>query len=889
MAPVACAQDDAESTPTEIVEQYMAERGLSQLLSAHLLDRIAAAQGPERAALAQRVSRLQADLFERASTPEAEAAWESQTQKLVSLVPEAESGELRVKLARVRYYRVERVAEQHVLRLVAPEDAARARGELKALAATFNEVGLRAMRSIDTLDRRLETARDEDARALRDDIGRARALHASAMYFAGWASLYAAMLSVDGAQRDGETAEQALVQFGYVLNAPTGRAALVDRAGDGRLRADYAARAALACAVAEAIRGRDDTAVRWLDAVEAEPDVPGDVASQVWHRRLLVLAWTRRWPDLEYLVQRRRDVRDGVPSRPLPTEDARLLAILGMEAQRDGKTADERKRQARALADAAMADLIAAGELRHVTDLAARYSDLTLPGTADGAGFLPAYIRGSQLYDRAHAAHGAEGRSAADEPTKEATTANLYRDAAASLQRALGSADAERFRGEFAAAQLMAGLSLYFAGDLEEAAAKLERVFVDHPGTPQALDGLWMAILATDRLGQQGRGEQSARLSRLAALFLKTYPTSERAVKLLVSRAGSTAATPEQAAELLLGITADSPLYEQARRQAANLLYQLFRDAPAGKRAAAAGRMVPVAEEALRIERRLAAAADAGGSREAMSRVVLRCRQLLDATLGVEPPDVARAEATLQLVESLTADAGRSAEPEIVFRRMQLALAKGLDEEARRASDRLRGLGGPFAARADRVMFNRALSQVQGGGAGPEVHRELVICGERIVESFTPGTAEDARNAAVLDAVAASAAVLWRTGDEGMAAVALRLDERLARLESPPVTSLVRHAEMLEARGDAAAALDLWRRLVGGLDPRGEPWMRARFESLRILAATEPERAREALAQLRVLRPEVLGSGSGPEPWITRLRELDRALGLSAPAKGGSR
>ncbi|MFN5661879.1 MAG: hypothetical protein ACK48N_07300, partial [Planctomyces sp.] len=98
--------------------------------------------------------------------------------------------------------------------------------------------------------------------------------------------------------------------------------------------------------------------------------------------------------------------------------------------------------------------------------------------------------------------------------------------------------------------------------------------------------------------------------------------------------------------------------------------------------------------------------------------------------------------------------------------------------------------------------------------------------------------------------------------------------------------ALLRTAELAEGAGNAKLSLDCWRKLLVGL-PQGSPeWFRARFESIRILAITDAEAARVAIAQHRVLYPDL-----GPEPWGSRIRDLATMLGeperpVRAP-KGG--
>jgi hypothetical protein len=99
-------------------------------------------------------------------------------------------------------------------------------------------------------------------------------------------------------------------------------------------------------------------------------------------------------------------------------------------------------------------------------------------------------------------------------------------------------------------------------------------------------------------------------------------------------------------------------------------------------------------------------------------------------------------------------------------------------------------------------------------------------------------------------------------------------------------------AVLSEAAGDAAASLDAWRTLAAGLKGGSPEWFRAKYETARLLAESEPAKALELLDQVAVLYPDL-----GPEPWNKKLKELRDKLkaahpaapsGSGAPAAGGS-
>lgn len=862
----------SDAASANVVDAYMESRGLKSLLAAHLLQQLRNAEGAERSKLAERLSKLQVELFDAATTPERQEQWERRTRELLSLVPDSESLELRLSLAKARFSRAEPNAELALLRVLSPDAAKKAEAEFRELAPVFADLALKANRTIDNLRRREDGAPDEELAPLRALIEQAGQTAAASAYFAGWSSLYLAQMT--GSKQD---AESALVQLGSLLNAMPGRMPTVDRVPEGRLAVDHIARAALACAVAEALRGKDDTALRWIDAVEQTPGLPQDIREMIWPRRLLVLATSKRWGDLSFWIDKRRELDRGTtrPAKPLSAADARLLCVYTMEALSDPATTAQARPALETLASVGLADLIAAGELRHVADLVSRYGSAQLPKD----GFLPHYVRGLQAYEDARKLHTAAGN--ADQPTAVPTIANRYRDAATALSAAAKSPDLANFPAERSNAVLTAGLALFYAGDLEAASSALEAAFADGAQGKQAEDALWMAVLALDRGVRDGQTGLRDRFRKLATLFLKTYPRTDRAVNLLLNAEAGGAVTEDRAIEILLAIERTSPVYDRAHRQAANLLYAAFARAPQGSaRDFAALRFLGVADEALRIERRIVIESRGTDAAPAERDVMVRLAQILAASLETQSPDVERAGRALDLYDAMSKDASvgsRALAAEIAFRRVQLALLRDDQTQLATAIERLRALGGPQVQRVDRLMYNRAVSTAAAPGATAAQLRDVVTYGRRLLDGSDTAT-PDARLMGVMNAVADAATKLWETStDAEMRDLALSIDRRLAALPAPPVESLRRSAALLEASGDSAAALETWRRVLAGADASGALWIEARYQTIRLLARLEPARAREALDQLKVLRPDF-----GPEPWSSRLKELDAQLPASA-------
>lgn len=868
-----------EPPPRSVIEQYLADRGLNRLLAAHLLERLKSTEGPERLLIADRLGSIYVGLLDAATTEIERSTWESQGQDLLRQVPEADSFNLRLNLAKARYLLAEDTAEKYRIRLVSPEDKQEAERALRAVNATFLDIAAKLNRRVEQLERQEASGRDEDGAALRAQLADSRRLRSLAHYYAGWSSYYVAFLSGRP-----QSIPEALVSFGWLLNASGGREPTLERLPSSLLRYEHVARAAIGVAMCEALRGRDTTAERWLEAIELADGVPDHIVRQLFVRRMVVLAGAGRWNDLQILVTRRRG--QGESAKPLDVGEARLLAVLTLDAL-DRWSLPRGKELAQSLADAALTDLITLGEVRHVQDLVGKFGSAPLAGD----GFIVQYIRGLQIYERARTAHQESGENP-DEPSTRDAVINQYRAAATALDAALGAADVARFGEERSNGALLRGLATFYAGDLRLAADRFEQAFqtAGQRDPRRAEDALWMAIVALDKAVERGQTGLRERFVGLGSLYLQKFPQTQRAAKLLLRQSSSGMISEEKAVEILLAIEPGSPLHETARRQCANLLYTIYRRSRGSDRDFAALRFAEVAEEVIRLDRRRLAESSAKDGAEIVTQVMARVRQVLDAVLGMTAPDLERADKAIEAFDLIVASAGYDTskiEDEITYRRFQIALFRGNAAEVTRQHDRLRAIKGPFSDRADRLMYNRALAAARAPDAPAQALRDVVTHGLRVMEQFGR-TADALKDPAVFslhNTVADAAATVYaQSRDSSMLEVATAIDRELLKLGDSPLKVLRRYAELGEIAGDKAGALDCWRTILAGAGTTAPEWFEARYHTIRLLIETDAARAREVMAQYKVLHPDF-----GPEPWGTKLKELDARLGSPSSPSGDVR
>ena len=289
------------------------------------------------------------------------------------------------------------------------------------------------------------------------------------------------------------------------------------------------------------------------------------------------------------------------------------------------------------------------------------------------------------------------------------------------------------------------------------------------------------------------------------------------------------------------------------------------------------------------LDRRRASAGDA----EAASLAAMRARRIAEAVMAQRVPDLELAERTLDVLQGLidaraidTADIPA----EITYRRAQIALARGDRPAAAALLDTLIEGDTRFAAAAQRLLFRdaeRSLERALASGEAGAINaaaRSVIAAGLPIIErtDALPPAERPAGMlsvyAAVADALAARFRIEHATSDRDRA---LALYQRVLEARPRALRALRGAAEMAEAAGLDTRALEYRRTLLAGVQRGTEPWFEARLNHLRVLARTDPNRARLALDQHNALYP-----AWGPEPWGDRLRALAQELGVTPEPAG---
>ncbi|MEM8756230.1 MAG: hypothetical protein AAGF47_00420 [Planctomycetota bacterium] len=861
-AAVSCASAQSSAA----LDTYFIERSLEDVQAELIEYQLVGATGEERVALARHLAGVYIVLLDRTRGSPESSGWADRAASLLRSVPEAETPELTLELARSAYAVAEGVAERHRLRLADPQAVADAERTLRSVAPTFQVIAQQSHRLADRLEAELGRQLDrDDEEAVMGRLADARRLRSLGFYLAGWSEIYLAEMTSDPGR-----AEQALRRFGWLLGGGEGEPARLERFQPGLLQYEHIARAAIGSAIASALTGRAIEADAWLDAVERETAVPEQVRRQIPSRRAAVLAETSQWRDLDTLARRWLSPTAGETDPAL----ARLIAVATLEADRDG-VAGRDAELIRRLADAALQSLIAGGHLPHVVDLARLYGTDRL----GSSGFVQAYVRGLLALDTAGGLAEDPGRS--EDPV---IVRAAFGEAGDLLAASLAERDATTYPSESATATLRAGQAFARANRVDDAAAMLEQAWRALTVRSDRDDALWSLVVALDDAVEAGRDDLAERRDRAALLYLGEFTASERAALLALRPSTAKLLSGEKAIEILLATPRTAASFDAAQRQAAALLYRAYRSAAPGQRDAAARRYITLAEVLVAEDTNRLRGLQSEAAADLAKVIVLRCRRLADAAFALDPPSlraardaVAAIDRTARFASIDLGDAGG----EVAFRKMQIALAANDREAAAEALDALDAWGGPYRVAAVRLLYRDAVA------AWLDRPGEAASAGDVLARAADVlATLEDrAARASVLAVVVEAAGVRWRAERDAAArAQGIEAGLELRALERDDPGTNRETARLLEAAGRTDEALGLWRVVLASQPPGTDAWFGARLASLELLAEKDAPAARITAQQFVTLHPDL-----GPTSVRTRFRDLLARLDVAVPAGASTR
>ncbi len=870
LSSVSAAQPDAND---RALERYLERLEQRTLLIEHLERRLSRTGGAERAALAERLTKLVAEELEATTSPGKRADLERRARTLLDVIPEGDSIDLRLSLHRATYANAEDTAERWRLRLATPEEVEAAKRVFPSLAAELARLGSIANRRVENLERLEEATRaGMDEEEIAEQLADSRRQRSMAMYLSAWCLTYQAEL-----EDARSPALESLARYGWLLNADPGQTPTIERVPEHILAYEHVARAALGVSASISMTGDFGLAERWIELVEDTKGVDPVVLAQAQKRRMILLARSARWTELNQWVNSLREA-DG-KAAPLDTITARLLAVLAFELPA-GRAAPAQL----ALRKAVFTDLVARNEIGQVVDLVGRYGTESLGET----GFITDYVRGLQTYRDASAQQRSAGEP--DAPTADPSIRQQYQLAARLLDSALRASDAGRDPAARADAAMLAALSSYLAAHndpaaMRNAATRAARAADLANSDNRKADALWLQVRALrgarDAMGASPSGEAIAAADEAASQFTQLYPSDSRAGALVLERASSATEVAPDARTLdaLLAIGPGSLSYDAARRRAAAMLYEIASTSTDASARRDAIRFVELVGPLMDADTQAALAGDAGK----VASAALFARQSLAVLLATRVAEAGLARRAADRLESLVR-AGLVNDPAVIaelrYRQLEIALlgndASDVDAALAALSSLDPAIAGPYLEAADRLAYRRAVSLWKETPADAVRAGQVVRYGVRVLSAFDASgqAAADPALTSTLLLVSDAATVLWQTrADADALQLARRLVRRALMAQPNAVGLLTRSARLSSAAGEYADAARTWDTIRAGSEMASQPWFEATTERIAALAAVDPEQAREELNRHYELFPQ-----GGPDPWGARLEAIRASL-----------
>ena len=849
--------DEVEADETRALTEWLSEAGLDGLLATVLEEELRKSPTTSPAASA-RLAEAYLRLLRFASDEDRLADLRTRILKFVAKERHPDEVRLRLALARADYRLAQRDLE--ALRQGATDPALRVTAAAaleRARAPLAQYITLLAQR-IDE-DRRLAAGADDAQRQLaleQQDTHLQQLLEAK--FLRNWCDYWELWLTrrngPGAGPKPGVREEMTLdllrawaeiLETGMPFPEPVHTS--VDLRGE-----EYYAQSILGMALTKALKGPMAIADGWFDLLASEGLWSGLADHASWRLHALIDCGD---------VAAARDLLASV-SPPIAPDTAVGSAI---RAVAESSATPE----AISLAQLALEQAASAGNLA-----AARRLGRAVPILAEGDTFTASLLRGIEQYEA--------GRRAAD-----ASAAKLAFDRAASeLTRA--AALGPTIGRTVAAVEELLAWSLLGAARHCDASDAFEAAALTRTGT-QSDEAMWMALRSAD-LGSCPSKEraQGRRSAELASLYLKTFPEGNHAEGAMAILANAADAQLDGAfVDLIVRAALRDGAEPSVREAAATLLYRRFRAARDDLRH----------DEALR----LLSIPTPPPSAWKSGTIDLTVRQQLEAALD---PAVRRLDDGRRLLALIASVYPPMVEPqsmrsELALRRLSLAIEERNLEQVLASLAAVRAINDPEWRPVAEGLFiagmERMTTEGQLSAGDPQLVAAAVTQARRSLRDSARRLADkaraDAANIALGRALIEEARVMRAgasPGDAARTAEAAKLDreamsiaeEVLAhRLDDATAVSLKADAAL--ACGDFDSAYDALARLVGGLPDRSDEWFIRKADLCEVLARTDPEAARKALAQHAVLIPD-WGPGAGG----ARLRLLAQQMGIAPPVKG---
>lgn len=732
--------------------------------------------------------------------------------ELFNRIPAAGTVELRLQLFRATYIAAEQILERYRLRISNREEAQIAITQLQNV--TNNLESFRQ-----TLLKRIRSARSNNDH-LQQQLGLVTSYLAWTRYYIAW---------FDNNKKEAEKASQLFAEI-LLGDRPSLQSVSLDLK-----QHESGARAILGIALCKSLLQYPSDPEPWFEELE-DPETWSSVRSLVPLWKFFLLIDQKKWDEILIELDESNEIDK--------TLLYRVSAVHSLEHYASEK--------AKEVAKKSLEGLIEIGQLGILSDIVHQYGSQALQKD----GFISKYIEGDFAFKQAREIYKG------DEPAKDEETQNKFASIAEIFNQAIRSPDITEYEQLEDDCQILLGLSLYYSSQYQKAA----KAFIEAAEGDNKEQAVWMAIVSLDYLNPLTE-ELELTKEELSVLYLENWPNTEHATQLTIQRSSGASENPANI-EDLLAIPHSDPRYEEAQRQAARSLYQMWQSASIEQQSYIGNRYITVALPLM--------VSDSTISEDAHANEVAAIRALRILEISLHP-QVHRINASLRALEILKLIDTRNIfslqiyQNEIAYRRILSLLLQDSPEEA---TTQLLEM---IETSPEDRWTNLASKQVWGDWSlhgFPENQHDIYVVGTSILQQLknTQYGHSEFIPIAYLTAQTAYQLFLERN-DLSLGETALEISRELINQQPKIAKLLIQNAELENTLGDSEIALQRWKLISSGSPTGSELWIRARFNTILLISEQSPEKALALLNQHHTLYPNY-----GVEPYGTKLRELHTKL-----------
>jgi tetratricopeptide (TPR) repeat protein len=755
--------------------------------------------------------------------------------RLIERVPEARTASLEVMLLQADYFRAETLMSKWMADRT--EDSARQEAAeiLARIAPQLDQRQEQLRGAVDKLQGQVDAAPVTDDQAVQvRELNRLQSVAGRAAFFAAWSNYYLALAQPADSTAPGFLRAREI--FRRILGVD-GSYSERDPAGLG-LESIWRARTLIGLGLAEAASGNVDgsrACFELLDRSPAPPEVrelspywrtqallnAGRIQDAIAFAQPLVATFTGSASQgkVSFCVALVRAGFGGPQPPPPAHHELGMIGITGLIKLRQQSA------------------------LRHLLEKYPIPIDVQ-------AGFYLAWLHAQQQLEAAEKSQRQEDY---------ATAERAFAAALATPDAASDLAGASQCRYQHA-------WCLYKTDQLETAARTYEAALdgLKATDTKTAADSAWMAFLCYQSLARSNRKYVQSAVNVLRGLQrdFPDHPYAQRA-EYYAGRLQQAALPLAETLANLERVPASSPDYLSARYDICQLLYEQWSKSN-GDKQVLGPKLLAAVDEFL-------AAAPAGSD---VSRRLRGALIAADVALNGASPDEVSAAKYLEMagrwVEGQPAG-GLAAEYH--YRSLQRSAKRNDPAGRRRHADWLvkNAAGSPFELPALVVVAKAVDDQVLDPSATTRTQLEE---GKRVYERLVahlgddPQVLQSTKNAQV-----AASRLAYYCAELGQHAAASQLLAKLL-VVFPTDPGYLRRAGLSAFQAaEYDTAREYWRKLVLGLPKEGDTWYEAKYYQLACLVRLDREQARQALAQYRLLYPDL-----GPPAWRGRFAELQQQV-----------